>query len=331
MTVYIISFTDKGERLNKKICRIFDDSDVRPYFWKAGKGNLKEWTEKAFLNGNVVIFISAVGIAVRAISGFITSKDKDPAVIVCDELGKYAIPILSGHMGGANAIAEKICRYTEGIPVITTATDINGVWAVDCWAVKKNFKVHNTGNIKYISSALLKGQKVGLISDIYIDEKLPENILQGNPDIERGIVLSPYLKNVYKYTLNLIPKCIYIGVGSRKNADENALIELFEKVFSESNIDKYSVCAVATIDLKKNEKSVIKLCDYLGAELRCFCTEELNRISGDFSGSKFVEKITGTDNVCERCAVLAADSGRLEIKKTVGKGVTLAVGLKTGG
>jgi len=329
LTVYIISFTDKGSLLNKKICRIFDDFDVRPYIWKSCGDSLGKWTEKAFSDGNVIVFICAVGIAVRAVSQFIKSKDKDPAVIVCDELGKYAVPILSGHIGGANAIAEKICRYTGGIPVITTSTDINGVWAVDCWAIEKNFKIYNVNNIKYISSALLKGQKVGLISDISIDEELPEDILYDNSDTECGIVVSPYLKDVYKHTLNLVPRCIGIGVGSRKNADENALIRLFEKVFSENNIDKYAVYSVSTLDLKKNERAVIRLCNYLGVELKYFCADELNKLSGDFSGSEFVEKITGTDNVCERCAVLASDFGRLEVRKTIGDGVTLAVGFKS--
>ncbi len=327
MIIYSISFTDKGDLLNEKMREIFDGSDVRTCFRKIRTESLIKWTEKAFADGDVIIFISAIGIAVRAISGFIKSKETDPAVIVCDELGKYAVPILSGHIGGANVFAEKICQYTKGIPVITTATDINGVWAVDCWAVKKKFKIHNICNIKYISSALLEGKKVGLLSDIIIDDELPDNILSGDFNMERGIVVSPYLKDVYKCNLNLIPKCIAIGVGSRKNADENALIELFEKVFQDNNIDRYSVYTVATIDLKKNEKAVIKLREYLGIEIKYYSAEELNNISGEFSGSKFVKKITGTDNVCERCAVLASDFGKLVIKKTVGEGVTLAVGI----
>jgi cobalt-precorrin 5A hydrolase len=326
LTIYIISFTDKGDLLNEKMCEILDVFDVRACFQKTRSESLVKWTEKAFSDGDAIIFISAVGIAVRAISGFIKNKETDPAVIVCDELGKYAVPILSGHVGGANALAEKICRYTKGIPIITTATDINGVWAVDCWAVKKSFKIRNICNVKHISSALLKGEKVGLVSDVIIDDELPYNILLGNSGTERGIVVSPYLRDVYKYNLNLIPKCMAIGVGSRKGTDENALIELFDEVFRENNIDRYSVYTMATIDLKKNEKAIIKLREYLGIELRYYSTKELNCISGEFSSSEFVKKVTGTDNVCERCAVLASGFGKLVIKKTVGDGVTLAVG-----
>ena len=325
MTVYIISFTKKGDLLNRKIAEVFAGDRVLSYTG-GRRERLFELTQKAFADGNAIIFIGAVGIAVRAVSGFVKSKECDPAVVVCDELGKYAIPILSGHIGGANRIAEKISEYTGAVPVITTATDINGIWAVDCWATDNNFKIYNPRNIKYISSELLKGGKVGIISDIHIDG-IPDDVVFGNIDTECGIVVSPYIKNVYKRTLNLIPKCMGVGVGSRKNADEDALIRLLKKVFRENNIDEYAVYAVGTIDLKKSEKSVLKLCKYLGVELKCFTKEEMNRIEGDFSSSEFVKNVMGTDNVCERCAVMVSSPGTLKIKKSIGDGVTLAVAI----
>ena len=331
MRVYIISFTDKGDLLNKKISDLFFNYEVLSYTKKKRTETLSEFTQKAFFDGNVIIFIGAAGIAVRAISGYIKSKATDPAVVVCDELGKYTIPILSGHMGGANRITEKISKSIGSIPIITTATDINGVWAVDCWAVDNNFKIYDNENIKYISSHLLKGENVGIVSDIFIDEKLPENVVFGNTDTECGIVVSPYIEKVYKHTLNLIPKCMGIGVGSRKNADENALIRLLKNILTENNIDEYAVCGVGTIDIKKNEKSVLKLCEYLKTEPKCFSVQELNSVEGDFSSSDFVETVTGTDNVCERCAVLISGCGNLKIKKSIGDGVTLAVALRRGG
>jgi len=327
LTIYIISFTDNGDLLNKKICRIFKDCNTKSFPHTFKRDNLKKWTENAFASADAIIFIGAAGIAVRAIASYIDRKDKDPAVVVCDELGKYAVPILSGHIGGANDIALKIEQGTSAKAVITTATDINGVWAVDSWAVKKNFKIVNIENVKYVSSALLKGKKIGLFSDIEIDEDLPKNIVLGKLDANCGIVISPYKKKVYGYTLNLIPKCLSIGVGSRKGADENALVDLFEKIFRKNKLDKYSVSNVATIDLKKNEPAVLKLCEHLGVKLKCFTSEELNNVHGEFSKSEFVKNTTGTDNVCEKCAVLASDFGKKIISKCIGDGVTLSVGL----
>ena len=327
MIVYIISFTENGDSLNDKIQNIFKDCEVRAFFRKTKRENLTVWTKKAFTNANAIIFIGAAGIAVRAIAPYIKSKDKDPAVIVCDELQRYVIPILSGHIGGANAIALKISESISAKAVITTATDINDIWAVDSWAVKRNFKIYNTENIKYISSALLRGEKVGLFSDVKINEVFPENVVFEKNDVDCGIVISPYIKKFYKHTLNLIPKCLSIGVGSRKNADKNSLVNLCEQIFKEYNINKYAVSKVATINLKKNETSVLKLCEYFGVKLICFTSEELNEIRGEFSKSEFVKSITGTDNICERCAVLASGFGRKIIDKTVGDGVTLSIAL----
>ncbi len=328
LTVYVISFTDNGDLLNKKICRIFKNCNIKSFPHTFKRDNLKKWTENAFADADAIIFIGAAGIAVRAIASYIDRKDKDPAVVVCDELGKYAVPILSGHIGGGNDIALKIEQGTSAKAVITTATDINGVWAVDNWAVKKNFKIANIENVKYISSALLRGEQIGLFSDVEIDENLPKNVVPGKLGANSGIVISPYKKKVYGYTLNLIPKCLSIGVGSKKNADENALIDLFEKIFRKNKLDKYSVSNIATIDLKKNEPAILKLQEYLNVELKYFTSDELNKVYGEFSKSEFVKSTTGTDNVCEKCAVLASDFGKKIIPKSIGDGVTLSVGLR---
>ncbi|MGN0163403.1 MAG: cobalamin biosynthesis protein, partial [Candidatus Ornithomonoglobus sp.] len=146
---------------------------------------------------------------------------------------------------------------------------------------------------------------------------LPEGIVKAESG-EIGICISDSVKKPFKHTLNLIPKRYVIGVGSRKNADEDALIKLFNKL----DINKKSVAAVATIDIKKNEKSVLGLVNYTGARLKLYTADELNSVSGDFTSSEFVKSITGTDNICERAAALAG--GRLIVKKTKGSGVTAA-------
>lgn len=324
MIIYSFSFTDRGDLLNGKISELLN---TRAYLSGIVKGQLKELTKTAFENADAVIFIGAAGIAVRAIAPFVKSKTTDPAVIVCDELASFAIPVLSGHIGGANELAQRLADLIGAVPAITTATDINGVWAVDTWAVKKGFKVHNADSIRYISAALLKGENVGLISDIELMDDLPDNIVFNNTGLESGIVISPFIKKPFKHTLNLVPRCVCLGVGSKKNADRNALCELAQKLLDENSIDPYAVSAIATIDIKSDEKAVLELCKKYSAPLTCFTAEQLNQIEGNFKASDFVKAVTGTDNVCERSAMLASD-GELIINKTAGGGVTLAAAMK---
>lgn len=328
MIIYIISFTEKGNSLSKKIEKKLYKCDVKNFYKKELKESLKIWTKEAFEKADGIIFIGAIGIAVRSIADFIKSKIDDPAVVVCDELGKFVIPILSGHIGGANELALSIARELKSVPVITTATDINEVWAVDNWAIENKIKINNIENIKYISSAMLRNEKIGLISDLKIDYDFPPNIERDNKATESGIVISPFIKSPFKYTLNLVPKCLAIGVGSRKNSNENSLIDLYESVLKKNKIDSYAVESVATINIKKEEKSILNLCKYIGLDLKIYTAQQLNEVNGEFNKSDFVKKITGTDNICERSCVKEIDSGEIIVKKTVGDGVTLAISMR---
>ena len=314
MKTAVISFTERGNELNRRITAFLYGEP-----FESAK-NIKELVKRLFNDFDAFVFIGAAGIAVRAVAPNIKSKDTDPAVIVCDELGQYVIPILSGHIGGANELAYKIAEKIGAVSVITTATDINNVWAVDTWAVKNNFNIENIANIKYISSALLKGEKVALKTDFPINGAVPDGLtFLKNPN---GIVVSPFLLKPFEHTLNVVPRCINIGVGSRKNADENSLVEAFETL----KISKNAVKSVSTIDIKKNEKSVQTLAEYFGVPLITYTADQLNTAEGEFTSSEFVKQITGTDNVCERSAVLSG--GELIVNKIKGNEVTIAVSME---
>ena len=103
-------------------------------------------------------------------------KAYDPAVIVIDEQGKFVIPLLSGHLGGANKIAEILAQGLQAVPVLTTATDGRQVFAVDTWAKAHSCAVLEPHYIKYVSGALLRGETVGVRSDFPIEGLLPARI-----------------------------------------------------------------------------------------------------------------------------------------------------------
>lgn len=152
MKIGMICFTARGTAICRLLCRRFRDTGtectgyVPQRFWKPeweAEGikpqdkSLSEWTGSMFGQKRALVFIGAAGIAVRAIAPFVRDKMTDPPVVAVDEAGHFCIPLLSGHVGGANELAERMACWLQGIPVITTATDINGIFAVDVFAARR--------------------------------------------------------------------------------------------------------------------------------------------------------------------------------------------------
>jgi cobalt-precorrin 5A hydrolase len=289
MTLRAAAFTDRGAQWSEKIGVPVE----RP-------ASAFSWAAEAFQTGGALLFIGAVGIAVRAIGPHIRSKLTDPAVVVMDELGRHVIPILSGHIGGANELALEIANKTGAEPVITTATDLNGLPAIDVWAVNNGCAIENPSNIRAVSAAALKGKPVGVM----ITERL----------------LTP----PFPATLILRPRTLVLGAGCRRGVvpsrfEENALDYL-----KSSGVSLLSVRALATIDRKADEPAFQDFCAKYRLTLLTYSAEALANASGRFARSEYVMKAVGVDNVCERAAVLAS-GGRLLIGKTLYEGVTLAL------
>lgn len=313
MKTAVISFTEQGNKLNNEICKALNADS-----YKSVK-NIMSAMPELFRKYRALIFIGSAGIAVRSIANLIVSKDTDPAVLVCDELGRYVIPILSGHIGGANELAVRLANKINADAVITTATDINGIWSVDSWASKNGFSIINKENIKHISSALLKSEPVGIDCDFRIEGKLPDNVHFGSH--ESGFAISPFIKKTFKNTLNIVPKCVSIGVGCKKNAEKEQLINLFNSL----GISCKAVKFLSTINIKKDETAILSFSEYLGVPVNTYSSDELNSLDGEFTSSDFVKKITGTDSVCERAAMMTGD--KLAVRKKSGNGVTMAVSI----
>ena len=215
------------------------------------------------------MFVGACGIAVRSIAPYVKDKAKDPAVVVVDEKGNFAIPILSGHIGGANDLADKIASLTSGTAVITTATDINKKFSVDTFAVRNNLYIGDTKLIKEISSRILNDKKVGLYTD-YELKNVPDCFEESN---EVGICISDDDKKPFRTTLNLMPKNVVLGIGCRKGCEtvEESILA-FLKV---NGASVYSLFAVATVDIKKNEKGIVEFCEKFDIPLLTFSAETL--------------------------------------------------------
>ena len=201
MKISLTAFTDRGEALAVKITKQLNNDGEKAEFVRCGKRHMPsgsepacpgdkallpvepcayvraaDWTAKVFGKSGALVFVGAVGIAVRSIAPHIVSKATDPAVVVIDEAGCFVIPILSGHLGGANALASRLASITGGQAVITTATDVNGVFAFDDWARRMNCAVENADLIREVSGTLLGGGIVSVWSDFEILGEVPSGV-----------------------------------------------------------------------------------------------------------------------------------------------------------
>lgn len=329
--ITIISFTKKGGDINKRLTDILSESDITSYTLEKYRfdnrvkplGNLKETVKRHFTD-DAVIFIGAVGIAVRSIAPYIKDKFCDPAVLVIDELGRYVIPLLSGHVGGANELANYIGEALSAAPIITTATDINGTFAVDTFAKKNNLLISSRKLAKDVSAALLDNNCIDIDSDIKsIDVKELRKKL--NPKNKACDIKVRITDRIYDDTvLTLIPKNLYIGVGCKKNTDADKMWDFVNDIFRLEGLDIRAVKSIGSIDIKRDEYAVKNLANRLNVPFLTFTKDELNSVSGDFFESEFVRKTVGVGNVCERAVCIQCNN--LIVKKTAREGMTVAIG-----
>ena len=329
--ITIISFTKKGGDINKRLTDILSEFDITSYTLEKYRfdnrvkplGNLKETVKRHFTD-DAVIFIGAVGIAVRSIAPYIKDKFCDPAVLVIDELGRYVIPLLSGHVGGANELANYIGEALSAAPIITTATDINDTFAVDIFAKKNNLLISSRKLAKDVSAALLDNNCIDIDSDIKrIDVKELKKKL--NPKNKACDIKVRITDRIYDDTvLTLIPKNLYIGVGCKKNTDEDKMWDFINDIFRLEGLDIRAVKSIGSIDIKRDEDAVKNLANRLNVPFLTFTKDELNSVSGDFFESEFVRKTVGVGNVCERAVCIQCNN--LIVKKTAREGMTVAIG-----
>ena len=313
----IIAFTDRGRALADTLQRRLGGSVS-----VAAEGfSLRAWTAEQFSQRTALIFIGAAGIAVRAIAPLLRGKADDPAVLCLDEGGSFVIPLLSGHLGGANDLARQVAAITGGTAVITTATDLNHAFAVDLWAKRQNMQVLQPERIKRISARILRGEAVGLDCPFPIEGERPELIIR-RPDADVRVSYRPD----GGAALQLVPRMLILGVGCRRGTVRETLEEEFSRFCEERAILPQAVCAAATIDRKADEAGLLAFCEAHDWTLTCFTAADLRAAEGSFTASGFVESQVGVDNVCERAAVCAG--GSLIEKKYAADGVTFALAEK---
>lgn len=297
-----------------------EDEGVQPL-----QNSLHDTVGKVFSLAQCLIFIGAAGIAVRSIAPYIRSKKTDPAVVVVDEKGEYIIPILSGHIGGANELAVSLAKKLKGQAVLTTATDVNQVFAVDEWAARHDLIIASMDDAKAFAAAIVEQKKAGFYSDFPIEGALPSSVYVAKTGTV-GVALS-LRADAHPFTTTVVvqPKIFHLGIGCRAGITAGAVMDAVDQALTDMGILKDAVAAVHSIDLKRYEEGIIAFCKSRQIPFSTFSAAKLAALPGRFTASSFVLRTVGVDNVCERAAVLGSRRGTLIMRKTAYEGVTLAI------
>ena len=329
MRVAVFAYSRQGCKTAQRIIEHFGTGDVRAYtierLVQAGFLSIEKPSRPfygdLFIWADALVFIGSAGIAVREIAPHVKDKRTDPAVITVDELGRFVIPLLSGHIGGANDLALSLAEYLKAMPIITTATDINRKFSVDAWAARNGYAISNMHIAKMVSASILE-RPVPLKSDFPVVTDLPAGVVAGDGG-ELGIYLSWMEKEPFEHTLLLVPRVLHLGIGCRRGTPEQAICEAVEAVLMEYRISRKAIKCVASINLKADEPGLLDFCEKNQWSATFYSAQELMAVEGEFTTSSFVKSVTGVDNVCERAALIGAE--KLIVNKTARNGVTVAV------
>ena len=316
----VISVTELGDEIGRKINNEFGGEIY--YKSKMKNFSLDEVVKRTFKECDSIIFISSTGIAVRAISKYLKSKDVDPAVVVVDVCNKFTISLVSGHLGGANELALNVSKFLENTPVITTATDNLNKKAPDIIAKENNLIIDSLDMAKEIASRLVNNKSVYFKDDLN-KIKSPKGYINSDTIKENTLWITDKLSSD-KDVLRLIRKDIVLGIGCRRDTSSEKMFSFIEKTLKDNEIDIRSVKTVASIDIKSDEKAILDLKDKLNVEVKFFTKEEIKKVHNNYEGSDFVERNVGVRAVSEPVVELLG--AEIIIDKIKFEGITLTIG-----
>ncbi|MBD2810271.1 cobalt-precorrin 5A hydrolase [Xenorhabdus sp. Vera] len=293
---------------------------------------------KAFIQYDSLVMIGATGIAIRVIAPLLKDKMTDPAVVVLDEKGQFAISLLSGHMGGANELAQQIADILDSQAVITTATDVNQLAALDVLSQQLDGEMENfRANIKTVNQMLVNGRRVGIWwhpalrgeKDHYDTRGfIPVDDFNCLPELDALVYVSYEQERLVLAipTFKLVPRRIVAGIGCRRGIETERVAQLLERHLVEHSFDPLALKAIGSVELKKSEPALIQLAEERQIPFQIFSVNQLAQCEQAFPASDFVRKTVGIGCVSQPVAWLMSQ-GHLVGHTLREQGVTITLGV----
>lgn len=266
-----------------------------------------------------LVFFVSLGAVVRMIAPHLKDKHVDPAVLVVDDRGQFVIPVLSGHLGGANALARRVGEAMGAAPVITTASDVNNTIAVDLFGREFGWRIEGWENVTAVSAAVVNEEPVAVFQDAGepgwwpVDKPLPQNIhrVVSLRECERFSAtlavtdLAELPEGIRRRAVLYRPRSLVVGVGCNRGTAETEIREAVHSVLGRFGLSPHSVRNWASIDAKRDEEGLLAAAKAEGLAVRFFSKEALNAITVP-NPSEAPLKYVGAQGVAEPSALLSA-------------------------
>jgi cobalt-precorrin 5A hydrolase len=305
---------------------------------------------ETFAGYDCQIFIVSVGAVVRMIAPLLENKKVDPAVVCIDDAARFAICVLSGHVGRGNVFAERVATILGAEAVVTTASDAIGTLTVDILGRELGWTLDDPDrNVTRGCAAVVNAAPVVFVQEVGEpdwwphDKPLPEGVRYAtdlqeiDPEAFEILLVATdrdFRETQPRHWANAViyrPKSLVLGIGCDRGATAEMIDRGVAKTLNEHALSRKCVKAIATIDKKKDETAVLSLAASFGCPLEVFTADELDRVSGIENPSETVKYFVGSRGVAEPAALLAAGAARLLIPKEIytepgaGRSMTLAV------
>lgn len=284
------------------------------------------------------VFIMATGIVVRTIAPLLQAKDRDPAVVVLDDVGRFAVSLLSGHIGGANALAKRCAELTGSIPVITTATDANDLPSFDMLAKEKGWLIEDLSRVKILNALLLEGKEIAVVDcgDGVRNYCGGKGVLSFHEEfgqaLESGASGQLFITNRILprqhdsgRTLVLRPLNLCLGIGCNRGTSAEEIESVVTANLDRLSLSLKSVKCIATAQAKGDEAGLLAFAEKSGIAIVLFESDALNRVDVPSPPSDHAFAAIGATGVAEPAALLASEGGRLLLNKIKDGNVTLAI------
>jgi len=279
-----------------------------------------------------IVFIGAMGICVRSIAPCVKDKYKDPAVVCVNSTGRFVIPVLSGHIGGANDLARQIAGLTAGEAVVTTQSDNTGLWALDTLAAKFGWKTDlSRARMNQAIALFVEKHPTALLLQVrdsgtdYLESTLPNHVkvFCHYNDIDFGqfellITVGPHLFDAPIPVLSYYPQALHLGIGCRRQCKPDGIAEHIENCLKHNGLSPLSIASIGTIQLKKDEPllSVLQI-RWPWAVTNIWSASDLEGIEVPNPSQKAF-RVTGVYGVAEGAALRSSGDGILLIDKQKG-------------